>query len=415
MSMLVIQLPARSRAGDAARDTAADYSHVLSPDGLAAAAHGRAPANRLPRADTVVAVVPPTEIGWHRITLPRAPASRLRAALAGMLEEQLLDDEENVHLALAPMARAGQPTWVAAVHRPWLSAQIAALEQAGLVVDRVVPAMWPEVAARGHFFAADHDPAAGADPAEPWLALADEQGVSVLRLGGGLARRWLAGLTERAVAWTSEPAAAAAAERWLGAAVPAPSEADTLLAAARSPWNLRQFTLMSHHRGLRALRELGKRFMSPGWRPVRWGLASLLLLQVVGLNLWAWQQQRTVASHERAMTTLLRSSHPQVRAVLDAPLQMQRETELLRAAAGRVGDADLEPLLALAAQAWPPGQPPLQTLRYETGKLTLAAPGWPPQQLEQFRSRITAAGGQLESAEGRLTLSRAAAPRGKGA
>ena len=32
------------------------------------------------------------------------------------------------------------------------------------------------------------------------------------------------------------------------------------------------------------------------------------------------------------MLTLLRGSHPQVRAVLDAPLQMTRETELLRIA-----------------------------------------------------------------------------------
>lgn len=411
MSMLVIQLPARDRSGAAVPQTAADYSHVLSSDGLSAGAHGRSPAARLPRADSVVAVLPATEVGWHRINLPRAPASRLRAALAGVLEDQLLADDDQVHLALAPQARAGQPTWVAAVQLPWLAAQLAVLEQAGVNVERVVPALWPDAAPRGHFYSAgdgDGDASSETDAAGPWLALADDDGVTTLRLGGGLARRLQGSWKERSVAWTAEPAVAAAAERWLGSPVPVISEAEALLAAARSPWNLRQFSLVSHHRGLRALRDVGKKFMSPGWRPVRWGLVALLALQVVGLNLWAWQQQRTLAGRQQAMNALLRSAHPQVRAVLDAPAQMQRETELLRVAAGRAGEGDLEPLLALAAQAWPMGQPPVQSLRYEAGKLTLPAVGWAPQQVEQFRSRVAAAGATVDSSEGRLVLSRGA-------
>ena len=40
--------------------------------------------------------------------------------------------------------------------------------------------------------------------------------------------------------------------------------------------------------------------------------------------------------------------------VLDAPLQMQRETEALRAAAGQAGDNDLEALMGAVATAWPP-------------------------------------------------------------
>jgi general secretion pathway protein L len=419
MSMLVIQLPARSRAGAAAPEAATDYRHVLSTDGLAVSAHGRSVAARLPRADTVVAVLPPAELSWHRLTLPRAPASRLRAALAGVLEEQLLDEDDQVHLALAPEPRPGQPTWVAAAHRPWLAAQIAALEQSGLVVDRVVPAFWPQDGASGHFFAgaptADTGSDAGTDPAAPWLVLADAQGVQTLRLGGGLARRLHTTLKDRSISWTAEPAVAAAAEQWLGAPVAARGEADALLAAARSPWNLRQFSLVSHHRGLRELRALAKTWLGPEWRPLRWGLAALLLVQLLGLNLWAWHERRTLAQREQALVAVLRSSHPQVQAVLDAPVQMQRETELLRAMAGRAGDADLEPLLALAAQAWPPGQPPVQTLRFEAGKLSLSAAGWPAPMVDQFRARVVAAGGQVESADGRLTVSRAAPARGKGA
>ncbi|MBI5254972.1 MAG: general secretion pathway protein GspL [Burkholderiales bacterium] len=414
MSMLVIQLPARPRGGSPAQEAAIAYSHVLSADGLAAGTQGRASAAQLPRADTVVAVLPATEIAWHRVDLPRAPAGRLRAALAGLLEERLLDEDDSVHLAVAPQARAGQPTWVAALSKPWLATHLAALEQAGVAVERVVPAQAPGAAEapHGHFFAvprqgAEHD----ADPHEPWLALADGQGVTTLSLDGALARRLLGAWKEQPVQWTAEPAVAAAAERWLGTPVQVRGEADALLAAARSDWNLRQFDLGARNRGLRTLRSLGKRLMSPAWRPVRWGLAALLLLQVAGLNLWAWQQQRAISQRELAMNEMLRASHPQVRAVLDAPAQMQRETELLRAAAGRAGDTDLEPLLMLAAQAWPADQAPVQSLRYEPGKLTLVAPGLNAQQIEQFRSRAGAAGLALDSSEGRLTLSRAAAPR----
>ena len=64
---------------------------------------------------------------------------------------------------------------------------------------------------------------------------------------------------------------------------------------------------------------------------------------------------------------------------------MRRETEALRAAAGRPGDADLEVLLAAAAAAWPDGQGPVQTLHFEGGHLTLAAAGWADPQIAQFR------------------------------
>ena len=38
------------------------------------------------------------------MTLPKAPAGRMRAALGGVLEEQLLEDDDALHLALPPHA-----------------------------------------------------------------------------------------------------------------------------------------------------------------------------------------------------------------------------------------------------------------------------------------------------------------------
>ena len=114
-----------------------------------------------------------------------------------------------------------------------------------------------------------------------------------------------------------------------------------------------------------------------------------------------------ITSKRLAMVELLRNTHPRVRDVLDAPLQMERETVLLRAAAGRPGDADLEVLLAATASAWPEGLPPVQTLRFEAGKLTVAAPGFATAQLNPLRERLLAAGFDAEFNEGRVTVARA--------
>src|SRR5690606_24834174 len=156
------------------------------------------------------------------------------------------------------------------------------------------------------------------------------------------------------------------------------------LAAARGDWNLRQFELAAPHRGSAAIRQAWQTVAGPAWRPVRWGLATLVVVQLVGLNAWAWQQRRQLRDTREAMVQLLRSSHPQVQAILDAPVQMLRETERLRAAAGQPGDADLEPLLQAAASAWPSGQP-VQSLRFEPGRLTLGAPGLEPGVIEGLR------------------------------
>ena len=117
MSTLVIQIPHRQRlrsgSGGVATepsDLATEYTYVTSPDGLALESQGRSAASLLPKASTVIAVLADTDVSWHRITLPKAPGARLRAALDGVLEDALLDDPDDVHLALAPAASVGQPT-----------------------------------------------------------------------------------------------------------------------------------------------------------------------------------------------------------------------------------------------------------------------------------------------------------------
>ena len=415
MTLLVILLPAPPRADAPPPAEQPPLAWLLSPDGLAVGQRGSSAPASLPAADTVVAVAPADAVAWHHPVCPKAPANRLRAALGGLLEERLLTEDDEVHLALAPKPVAGAPVWVAAIHKPWLRNQLGLLAAAGRVVDRLVPALAPapdggDAPPTGHIHHGQHSHLGTAEPGdEPALQLAwsGSDGAGNLPLAGGLARSLLPGWQARGAVWSATPAAAAAAEQWLGAPVAVVSDAELALAAVRSPWNLLQFDLAPRHRGSLAAGNLWRTLMGPAWAPARWGLAALVLVQVVGLNALAWQQRSALEKQRSAQDGLLRSAHPQVRAVLDAPLQMQRETAALRSAAGIPGDDDFETLLAATAAAWPDGQPPAAQMRFEPGRLSLPGSSWAPPQIDALRQRLAALGWGLDQSEGRLVIQKA--------
>lgn len=415
MSVLVVQIPPRRRTGP--RQPGADDAATVPPaataeriwattsDGSAVQAQGRSAVALMPRADSVVAVLSECDVAWQTVTLPKAPAAKLRAALAGVVEDQLLDEPEALHLALAPGATPGAPTWIAVTDRAWLAAEIDALERGGMLVDRVVPSVWPDDTPHGHFLDIAAD---GATPVAA-LAFGDAQGAACVPLAGSLPRTVLP-TGAAAARWPAAAAVAAAAERWLGAPVTVQSAGERLVAATRSPWNLRQFDLAPRRRGVRALRDAAQRLMSPAWRPVRVGLVALAALQVVGLNAWAWTQRQAVESRRAAQHALIQQVHPQVRTIVDAPLQMERENERLRVQAGRPGPGDLESMMAVAAAAWPDPQGPAQSLRYQAGQLTVAIAGWGDADRQRFAERLRVAGYAAESSPTTVTITPAAAP-----
>lgn len=412
MSTLIVALPVPPRlSSQGAAGVAlapAEYDHVFSgSDAAARLQAGRSPAALLPAAQQVVAVVPAHGVGWHRVALPKAPAAKLRAALAGVLEDVLLEDDAELHLALAPQAKAGDQVWVAAVNKAWIKAQIDALEADGRTVDRIVPAWPPDDAPAGHFFPGEALPE-GHD-AGPQLAWRDAHGPLCLPATSDAARTLIAQLgPDVPVRWTAEPECAADAGRLAGGNVAALSASEFLFNAARSEWNLRQFDLTPQRRGSRAAKEVLQQLWSaPAWRPARFGLAALLLLNLVGVNVWAWQQNQAAKKQKAAMTSLLQTTFPQVRAVIDVPSQMQKEVDLLRASAGKPGEADLESLMYAAEAAWPPSRAAADGLKYEPGLLTISSAGWSPQEVEAFRGRLAPLGYDAESVPGRLTLKRA--------
>ncbi|MBI3347560.1 MAG: general secretion pathway protein GspL [Burkholderiales bacterium] len=414
MSTLLLFLPPRSRLRALSRAAPAavdlpraaglrEYDYVLTSDGRQISAEGRAAPSALPTADSVIAVVAESDISWRCVELPRA-GRQMRAALAGKLEELVLDDPEALHFALEPDAAGGDTAWVAITSRPWLVEHLAKLDAAHVFVERVAPLSWPDELPRGHFFEAQ---AAGDDSVVLRWSHAD--GAATLPLQGGLARQLFPPGLVHAAQWTATPGVATSAERWLGTTVAVQTPGQRALAVIDSAWNLRQFDLAPRARGVRALRLLGRGLMRKPWQPVRYGVAALAVVQLLGLNLWAWHQNRELAARREAITTTLTTAFPQVRAILDAPVQMQKQLDLMRAGAGAVGEQDLEALLAAAATAWPADRPPTDALAFEPGRLTVSAQGWNPPQIDNFRTQLQSEGWQLDASEGKLTISRPSA------
>jgi general secretion pathway protein L len=417
MSILILQLPARSRLSadlvaaepmSSAALATKEYAYVLSADGQTVARQGRCALSMVPRADTVVAVMAPTDISWHRLTVPKAPAARLRAALASMLEDALLTDPEDMHLALAPSTKAGQPSWIAACDHTWLTSQLMLLEKAKLRVDRVAPAVWPDEPATGYFHEVHEADSGGAQDRglEVVLTWSTLDGVASWPLTGGLARALVPEALPPQSRFFATPQVASPAERWLGQAVTVQTQSEHLLQANRSLWNLLQFDLTPNSKGFNAVSDQWRQFLSPQWRAVRVGLGALAAAQILGLNLWAWKQEHQLKLKRAELTSVLKEAYPQIQVILDPPVQMQRETESLRASAGQPGDNDLEGLMSLVASAWP-SETPSANLQYDGTSLTLAPPpAWGPSDIDQFRNKLSATGAQVEVSEGRLTVRR---------
>ena len=147
MSTLIVFLPPTQPGAAPA------YDYALTSDGRTLADHASVPLALLPaaqRGGEVVAVVPVALLSWHSVELPKgvgAGSPRLRPILEGLLEDRLLDESAQLHLALAPGAAAGSRVWVAACDKAWLRGHLQMLEAAQRPVTRIVPEFFPETGA----------------------------------------------------------------------------------------------------------------------------------------------------------------------------------------------------------------------------------------------------------------------------
>lgn len=317
----------------------------------------------------MVVVVPTSRLSWHPVELPQGAlkgSARLRTILDGLLEEQLLDDPAQLHFAVEPQARTGKPVWVAVCDRAWLYAWLTALEQAGRPAARIVP----ELAPPAEDSALQTALQAVGNPDNPKLLRANSGGVTVLPLTAS---------TAALLAWPeeadlrAEPAVAALAENYFKRAVTVQTAAERWLAATQSDWDLAQFDLL-YTRQTRTRKRLAAMtsalLQAPRWRAARWATLAVLLINLAGLQIWAWKQESALAAQRSAIRDTLVATFPEVRVVVDAPLQMTRALTDLQRRNGAASLTDLETMLGQFRAAAPDMRPP-GSIEFTVGELQL--------------------------------------------
>lgn len=317
-----------------------EFAYALMSSAGAVSGHGQATPALLPAADQVTLIVPAQALSWHAVQLPKMPRSsaqqKVQAVLAGILEEHLLDDTAQMHLVALTGLTPGASTWVAACQKPWLRSAVNALQAARLPLTDILAQTWPSDTAHLHV-------SGTADNA--WVMASSPEGVLCLPLSQALSLPSI----QQTQSVTAEPAVAGLAEQLLQRRVEVVQLAQWTItraqAALAQSCSLAQGELAVSGRGRywQILRGAAREWVAaPAWRPLRWGLIGLLCIQLVGLNAWAWKQQAQVQDKRAQLSQLLTSTFPQVKVVLDAPVQMQRELAQLRQAQGQLSGRDFE-------------------------------------------------------------------------
>jgi general secretion pathway protein L len=352
-------------------------AYSLTTDGATLASDGMTTADLLPAATELVAVVPASCLAWHTATLPagtlKAAANRQRSVLEGLLEEQLLDELEQVHLALPPKSHAYATTWIAACQATWLAQALAPLRAAGRAVHRIVPEAEPVPPGEPAVLTLLGPDTQGTAPhsGAGWAVLADTLGVMAFPVHEGAP--WLSGWASLIAAGTqttdhsslvapathslcrSEPSMAGLIQGLSDTPALLETAAERRIRAANSRWNLAQFGFSSSTTLSHRLRTSAMSFaFAPLWAPVRWGLLALAAAHLIGLNAWAWHVSADIAQRKQAVMQALVQTFPAVKVVIDAPVQMEREIVRLRQSRGASTPGDLTTMLAALAQASPP-------------------------------------------------------------
>ncbi len=386
MTILIVTLPAEPA------DAAAVYDYVLSADGSTLTEQSRAGLALLPQlgsTDEVVALVSADKLSWHQVQLPKGSlgrrftsdggAPRLRAVLEGLLEDQLLDETAQLHFAIEPKPDADAPVWVAVCDRAWLRSALQALEQSGRAVSRIVPEFAPD--------SLGDELCVLGEPEHVSLVFSRAGGVAVWPLSKSSVAllNWPA--TQPVVA---EPAVAALAEQLFARNVTLQQAGQRRLQSLRSAWDLAQFE-MANSSGARTRKRLsewvGNLLRAPRWRAARYALLALLLVNLAGLNAWAWREQSALRTQRAAVNEILTRTFPQVRVVVDPLVQMSKEVAVLQQTSGSTSARDMEVMMGVFGAFAAPTVTPT-ALEFSAGELRLKGLKQKPEEISAIAFRL---------------------------
>ncbi len=355
MNTLVITLPGKSTSH------AHLCQYLITSDGRTTSAQGSAAIENLPfdeKATVKIAVIVPAEmLSWHKVKLPpgiNSKSARLRAVLEGILEEKLLDAPERIHFAVEPGSLGKSSMWVAACDKSSLKTHIQSFEKAGHAISAIFPEFEPVEGATQVYFSED---AAG-----PKMTICGSHGVTVLPATASsvkLAQQY--GSPAKDLTVSATPELAELARKLWSAQVNVTTPEQRSLSPLKSPWNLAQFDITSSsgsRRWKRVEEGLARMALDKQWRGLRWGLAMLLVVNIAGLNAWAWKEKSLLDAKKSLVSEMFSKTFPRVSPVIDPVLQMEREVAMLKRSAGILSSKDIEAMLGSLAAEVPTGRTP---------------------------------------------------------
>jgi general secretion pathway protein L len=281
-------------------------------------------------ATDVVAVVPARRLSWHRVEIPlaiRRQGRRIEVYIRNALEDALLEEPGELHFALAPNWEKDKVAWVAVCNRSWLRGHLEGLANAGYVVSRLIPELYPtpepRVLALGH-------------NRLPMLWFTHQRdGVWGVPLDKETAATALLSLNSDGAVSSEKIFADAPGSRYLDTyqdkAVTLITNGEHIQWSRTSDWDLLQWSLQSSESNrllTKAWRGVNRWWSDLRWKRFRQGLAVLLAVNLIGLNLWAAIVQAQLDRQNDGLLQLFKSSYPQVKVVIDPHRQMLAEARL---------------------------------------------------------------------------------------
>ncbi len=369
------------------------WTYLYSANGVEVTESGECVLCDLPSAEKTVGILMPEDVAWHRVLLPNAPPTRLKAVLFGLLEEHLLGEPHEIHLARSRFASLGHEGWVAATRAAHLNICLNAFKNDNRVIDSVVPLFEPF---DDLGFASQTEPEFSQDTQRPlrihverardprWLlVVVTRNGILRLPSTAPMVQTWL---TDASVVWSAEPDITDAVSQWVGQEVMPVAKAQRMWLAAQDGSNLLQFDLAVSSKGVRRYKQWLSQIKGQSWRPIYVGLAFLVLAHAMGLQFYAWSISRLVRLKQDEIHAIAQQTFPSIQVVLDASKQMQNELDLRKNQKGEAGSHDFETLLNEVSSAWPTEKPWATQIDYESGELSLSISNWSEEEFQHFKN-----------------------------
>ena len=348
----------------------------------------------------VVAVVPARRLSWHRVEIPLAlkrQSKRIEVFLRNALEDAVLEEQSELHFALAPNWAKEKVAWVAVCNRSWLRGNLDGLAAAGYVVTRLIPELYPTQEPR--MLALGHN-------RHPMLWFTNERdGVWGLPLDKETAATALSSLNSDSEGLPDKILADASGSRYLDSQQ---DKALTLIAngehiqwSRSSEWDMLQWSFQSSE---------SSRLLSKGWRTVnRWwfdlkwkrfrqGLAALIVVNLIGLNLWTALAQAHLNRENDELLKLFKASYPRVQVVIDPHRQMLAEVRRTQAQT-KGGGVSFHAAMSALGELIPPDAGLAKEIQFSAGVLTVKGLAQSPEQTALIRTKLAGKGLDFKASE----------------